>query len=325
MLDTVRCLLALNMICCLSLLGCAETGTDPDPANQPENNPPSGLTGAYFGQSPPGMTPSLFVPEELRSNDTWFWHGALAFTPDGNEFYLDIYYPALTASIQVRFMQLQEGSWTSVQPPSFVDDHSNASPSFTPDGNKVFFISDRPNGGPYRVWEASRNGTGWSNPTPVVLPITPNLGGGWGISVTRDETLYLWMHDTASDTDIDIYRTSLEDGVYTEIERLGNPINSAAMDISMFIDPDEDYIIFSSARAGGVGGTDLYISFSSADGSWTDAVNMGSPVNSTSNEGNPYVSPDGLYLFFNSERQAQYGRNPYWVDAGVIEVLRPGN
>ena len=52
---------------------------------------------------------------------------------------------------------------------------------------------------------------------------------------------------------------------------------------------------------------------------------MGSPVNSAGNEGSPYVSPDGLYLFFNSNREAQYGRNPYWVDAQVIEGLRPVN
>jgi hypothetical protein len=37
------------------------------------------------------------------------------------------------------------------------------------------------------------------------------------------------------------------------------------------------------------------------------------------------VSPDGLYLFFNSDRSANHERDPYWVDAQVIELLRPGN
>jgi Tol biopolymer transport system component len=94
------------------------------------------------------------------------------------------------------------------------------------------------------------------------------------------------------------------------------------MDLAPYVDPDEDYIIFESTRPGGVGGVDLYISFQTAAGTWTNAVNLGSAVNSTRNEGGPFVSADGLYLFFNSDRVAHHERDPYWVDAQVIEVLR---
>ena len=58
------------------------------------------LSGPYLGQEPPGMVPQMFVPEELQSNSEWFWHGALAFTPDGEEFYLDIYVPVNNTGIQ---------------------------------------------------------------------------------------------------------------------------------------------------------------------------------------------------------------------------------
>lgn len=37
--------------------------------------------------------PVLFAPPELQSNNDWFWHGGLAFSPDGTEFYMDVYYP----------------------------------------------------------------------------------------------------------------------------------------------------------------------------------------------------------------------------------------
>ena len=36
--------------------------------------------------------------------------------------------------------------------------------------------------------------------------------------------------------------------------------------------------------------------------------------------GNPYVSPDGKYLFFNSGRNGNY--DIWWVDAKIIEELR---
>ncbi|MFC1639903.1 hypothetical protein ACFL3B_03970 [Gemmatimonadota bacterium] len=311
-------LTALACSLVVSVCACSDGGTGPDPET-------AVLTGAYFGQIPPGMTPTIFVPEQLRSNDTWFWHGALAFTDSGSEFYLDLYYPSTTAGIQTRFMRLEDSVWTSIEPPSFTGNSGDASPSFTPDGNKVFFISNRANGGAYGVWMATRSAGGWSQPQPVSIPGVPNLGGGWEVSVTRDETLYLRMQDNTSTTDLDIYRSRLVNGVYAAPERLGNEINSPYMDLAPYVHPDEDYLIFESARPGGVGGIDLYVSFHTATGSWTTAVNLGSSVNSSRNEGGPYVSPDGLYLFFNSNRAQQADRNPYWVDAQVIEALRPGS
>jgi hypothetical protein len=94
------------------------------------------------------------------------------------------------------------------------------------------------------------------------------------------------------------------------------------MDLGPFVDPDESYLIFESARPGGYGFSDLYISFKRSDGSWTPALNMGEPINSSARETAASVSPDGLYLFFLSDRHQQWDSNPYWVSAQVIEDLR---
>ena len=279
------------------------------------------LTGPYLGQEPPGMSPQLFVPEELQSNSEWFWHGALAFTPDGEEFYLDIYVPANDTGIQIRFMEMIDHIWTSPQTPSFTGSTDDASPSFTNNGNKVFFISDRPNGSAYGVWSSTRTQNSWAAPTPVNIPYNSSLGNGWRVSVTSDETLYLQMVDNTSNTDFDIYEVKQVNGLYSAPERLDENINSSYMDLGAFIDPEENYIIFTSARPGGYGGTDLYISSKDTDGSWKAAINMGEPVNSSANDSNPFVSADGLYLFFNSDRIQQYDRNPYWVDAQFIYNL----
>jgi hypothetical protein len=279
------------------------------------------LSGPYLGQEPPGMVPQMFVPEELRSNSEWFWHGALAFTPDGEEFYLDIYVPVNNTGIQVRFMEMINNVWTSTQPPSFTGSTDDASPSFTDDGNKVFFISDRPNGSAYGVWTSTRTPNGWSVPNPVNIPYTPSLSNGWRVSATSDETLYLQMVDNTINTDFDIYEVKHTNGVYSAPERLDGNINSSYMDLGAFIDPEENYIIFTSARHGGYGSTDLYISSKENDGSWKAAINMGEPVNTSASESSPFVSVDGLYLFFNSDRIQQYDRNPYWVDAQIIYNL----
>ena len=279
------------------------------------------LTGPYLGQEPPGMVPQMFVPEELQSNSEWFWHGALAFTPDGEEFYLDIYVPVNNTAIQIRFMEMINNVWTSPQTPSFTSSFHDASPSFTENGNKVFFISDRPNGSSYGVWTSTRTQNGWSTPTPVNIPYNPSLSNGWRVSAASDETLYLQMVDNTTNTDFDIYEVKHINGVYSAPERLDDNINSSYKDLGAFIDPEENYIIFASARPGGYGVTDLYISSKDTDGSWKAAINMGESVNSSASEGSPFVSADCLYLFFNSDRIQQYDRNPYWVDAQVLYNL----
>jgi hypothetical protein len=86
--------------------------------------------------------------------------------------------------------------------------------------------------------------------------------------------------------------------------------------------PEEDYIIFTSQRPGGLGASDLYISFKDSEGTWTPAANMGSPVNSNGADAWPYLSPDGEYFFFVTSRQGDAGFNPYWVDSEIIEELR---
>lgn len=50
---------------------------------------------------------------------------------------------------------------------------------------------------------------------------------------------------------------------------------------------------------------------------------MGAKINTPGNEICPVVTPDGKYLFFNSTRSGV--QNAYWVDAKIIEDLKPKN
>ena len=72
-------------------------------------------------------------------------------------------------------------------------------------------------------------------------------------------------------------------------------------------------------RAGGYGESDLYISFATPDGKWSEPINMGPDINSLGYDFCPMLSPDGEYLFFT--RTINGNGDIYWVDAGVIEAL----
>ena len=66
-----------------------------------------------------------------------------------------------------------------------------------------------------------------------------------------------------------------------------------------------------------VGGKGLYISFKKEDGSWTQAKNIKPTINT--NGSLATLSPDGKYLFYN----CNLDQNIYWLDAKIIEDLKP--
>ncbi len=50
-----------------------------------------------------------------------------------------------------------------------------------------------------------------------------------------------------------------------------------------------------------IGITDLYISFN-IDNEWTEPINLGEPINSSAREMCPYVTTNGKFLIFTSNR-----------------------
>jgi hypothetical protein len=72
---------------------------------------------------------------------------------------------------------------------------------------------------------------------------------------------------------------------------------------------------------GGPGDDDLYVTFKKDDGSWSKPVHMGNIINSDKSENRPCVTPDGKYFFYSSTVRGN--RDIYWVDAKIIESLKP--
>ena len=65
------------------------------------------------------------------------------------------------------------------------------------------------------------------------------------------------------------------------------------------------------------------IRFRNPDGSWSEALNMGKEINTGAGENCPQVSPDGKYFFFNRYNPDLKMGNMYWMDAKIIENLKP--
>lgn len=97
---------------------------------------------------------------------------------------------------------------------------------------------------------------------------------------------------------------------------LGSPINSPRDEASPDISPDGQTLYFS--RGDGRFDWDLYVTKRTNTGfGWSYPENLGSSVNSTSNEYSLSVSDDGLTLYFESDRPGGLGLTDIYVTTRV--------
>jgi hypothetical protein len=304
------------------------------------------LTGDYLGQTPPGDRAELFAPGLIS---TGVYTRDVAMTPDGNEFYFcavlgnhDWYGILVTRRV--------DGTWTEPRVAPFSGRYKDMEPTISPDGRRFLFMSFRPKeegkeeSEDSDLWAMDRVGDGWGEPYNLGPPVNSERSEFFP-SVTSDGTIYFTREGEGRTNDI--LRSRLVGESYAEPERLGPAVNSGPSQFNAFVAPDESYLIFGTVREDSLGGGDHYVSFRDENDRWTGPINLGPEVNSPAvHEWSAFVSRDGKYLFFMSSRSRFADGFPagpltysdirrmhsepaaglpgiYWIDASVIEDLRP--
>ena len=242
---------------------------------------------------------------------------ALSFSPDGQTVYftrreiLD----DDTRRVDIYASALRDGAWATPERVSFSSDYRDADQFISPDGSKLYFMSERPLPGTtdkhdYDLWVVERLDKGWGQPRHLGPTVNSEARDGFP-SVTQDGTLYFFSQRDGGYGQADIYRSRLVDGVYTEPENLGATINTESWEGLPYIAPDESFLLFFSTKPGGYGKGDLYVSYNRS-GVWTEPENLGPSVNTDRVDITPHISPDGEYLFFG--RREEQGRIIYYID-----------
>jgi len=306
------------------------------------------LKGPYLGQKPPGMTPELFAPGLLSAGGD---EANITFTPDGKELCYTLWTPAGDNLAEpkwpflhyiIMYTRMENGHWLEPKEFLFNPDRKEIYPFFSPNGKKLYFASRRSGAG--RMMYAEKSNGEWCDPKEIHLPIH-----GF-ISVASNGNLYFTVQDKNIEGPYNyfIHMSCYENGKYTKPVKLSNAINDEGC-FRPYIAPDESYIIFDRRKSdnniGNKNKEDLYISFRDRNSEWTKAQNMGISINTEYRDKRPFVSFDGKYLFFASNRienseppngpltlkelrqltsvPANGCEHIYWVDAKVIEELRP--
>jgi outer membrane protein OmpA-like peptidoglycan-associated protein/tetratricopeptide (TPR) repeat protein len=118
------------------------------------------------------------------------------------------------------------------------------------------------------------------------------------------------------------YSEQNENGEWGPAVNMGAPINTAGNEKSPFIHGDDQTFYFSSEGHLGMGGYDIFYSKRNLEGKWTNPINIGYPINTSENEVTFFVSTDGKYGYFASNKyQGQGGWDIFSFD--LYEKARP--
>ncbi|MEI7501657.1 MAG: OmpA family protein [Paludibacter sp.] len=124
----------------------------------------------------------------------------------------------------------------------------------------------------------------------------------------------------------DIYVSTLnESNEWSEPINLGKVINTPYCDRSPFLHPDMKTLYFSSDGHGGLGNLDVYKSTRLADSCWncwSEPINMGKEINTTSSDWGYKISTNGEMAYFSKTNSAGSSEDIYSLN--LPKYLRPG-
>lgn len=226
-----------------------------------------------------------------------------ALSPDGKEVFFTISTPKSTFQTIVYSKQIKKGEWTAPEVASFAGEYSDLEPAFSADGQTLYFASNRPVNGnekkDFDIWKVVREGDQWGQPIHLGATINTEADEFYP-SVTRTGNLYFTAAYKGGPGREDIYLSTFKNNEYQKPVPLDTAVNSRFYEFNAFVDPDEQYILFTSyGRKDDSGGGDLYLSRKGPDGRWQAAQNL-TMLNSKQLDYCPAVAHGAL--FFTSER-----------------------
>ncbi len=273
----------------------------------------------YFKQALPGEIPEIFAPGVISNG---FANRDFTISPAGDEIFFTIQ--------QLNFVSVvvnstkRNGNWSDPVVASFSGLYNDLEASFTFDGKRVFFSTNRPmspddSTNDYNIWYTEKKNGLWSDPIPLDSVVNSNRDEFYP-SIAKNGDLYFTTQIETGRGKEDIVICEFKDGHYLPPASLPEAINSKGFEFNAFVDPDEQYILFSSfGRSDDRGHGDLYLSIKK-DSQWQPAVNL-SNINSVSLDYCPFVTWDKKYLFFTSSR-ASY-KSPF-LKRQTIPDLKTG-
>ncbi|MBU8893799.1 MAG: OmpA family protein [Bacteroidales bacterium] len=180
------------------------------------------------------------------------------------------------------------------------------------DGRIMYFTACNRKDGKGRcdIYQCFNENGKWSKPENIGFPVN---SGAWEAqpSLSPDgKTLYFVSNLDGGFGGKDIWISTLnQEGKWSKPVNPGENINSRGDEQSPFIHPDNKTLYFSSNGKTGMGGSDLFKVRRNNGGAWSEAVNLGYPINTVFDEIGLIVNASGNRALFSSDRLNEKGRD----------------
>lgn len=286
---------------------------------------------SYLGQELPGITPKLFAPSIVNTDD-------IEINTVFNSSFTELFFTRIIdGSFVIHHSELIDDNWTAPQPIQMHSDQDTKSvaidPSITQDGNTMYFLGispeDRSNKAFPDIYRSQKVNGKWQIASKVEYPISTEEYAESYPVVVADGSLYFTSDRPDSFGKRDIYRAQyLGDRKFDTPVNIGSEVNSEKNERSTYVSPDESYLITANTYTDEKG---FAISFKE-NKKWQTPIyfDLGEPLIKDWIYFCPYVSPDGKYFFFSR----RYSNPPesgwkgvtkgevYWVNASGIFNLK---
>ena len=273
-------------------------------------------TKSFFGFEYPGEIPQVFAPGVVSTED--FFEFSNAFTSDGTKFH---FARRIDQKDVIMVMKFNDNRLVSPEIDTFFQKYSGFEPHFSHDSRLYFTRFAPPPSGlddtkdlsprdmeaqMVNIWVSKKEKYGWGEPQFCV--------NGMYVTTAVNGTLY--TSDIREQTE-GICRYEIVDDKYSLGEHIALDPDLQSPGTHPCIAPDESFLIFDSKVSQNSNNSDLFITFQLSNNTWSEAFNLGIPINTEGTEMAAALSPDGKYLFYHSNGDI------YWVDINIINKFRP--
>ena len=198
-------------------------------------------------------------------------------------------------------------------------------PSLSSEGLVLLFNSGRPGGqGRQDIWLCERPSAeaAWTEAVNLGSLVNGRYDD-WAPKVSSDGLAFIFAVMRGKDTGEHLWTCSRQPSRqdWSRPVDLGPEVNGSGWNGGPFLSLDGQLLLFHSPREGGQGAYDLWMRQRvSSSGSWSKPVNLGPSVNSPVSEHLPFLSSNGRFMLFSSDRPGgQGGADLYQVPVRLHE------
>lgn len=188
------------------------------------------------------------------------FNSAVALSNDGQRLF--IYRDDKFGNGDIYESVLQGNIWSEPQPlPEPVNSkYHEASVTLSPDGNTLYFVSNRPGGkGGKDIWYCTKTKEGkWSEAKNLGSTVNSNKDEEGVFMHPDGKTLYFSSRGHKGMGGYDIFYARLENGKWTEPVNLGPAINTPNDDVYFVVEANGQTAYYASVREDGMGEKDIY-------------------------------------------------------------------